>query len=109
VGRYGGDEFIVVCCEGVDAGTAAALGRRIVEHLNEPVVLDGHVVSCRASVGVALSPGNAIDAHELVARADAAMYHAKRTEQGSAHLWTSATSGGVRPAPPTAEGPAAAH
>ena len=78
VGRFGGDEFVVVC-EGVtDEAEAMDLAGRVVEDLRRPFVtpLGDRVLS--ASVGVATCRGNQpMAADELIRRADRAMYRAK--------------------------------
>jgi diguanylate cyclase (GGDEF)-like protein/PAS domain S-box-containing protein len=79
LGRIGGDEFAALLPH---AEPAQAL--RVAEEVLDAVTtaayaLDGHVVSARASVGLALfRPGLAIDAEDLQIRADVAMYTAKR-------------------------------
>ncbi|GAA2010343.1 diguanylate cyclase [Nakamurella flavida] len=74
--RLGGDEFVVLC---EDVGTTAeldALARRIRAAIREPVVVDGHVLTVMASVGV--TAGKDVSARDLLVRADRAMYSAKR-------------------------------
>ncbi|WP_214402521.1 GGDEF domain-containing protein [Pseudonocardia lacus] len=82
VGRLGGDEFLVLCPGVGDDGRAVALARRIHDHLDGTFRLDGGIrVRSRASVGVTVAqPGDPADASPdaVVARADAAMYRAKR-------------------------------
>jgi diguanylate cyclase (GGDEF)-like protein/PAS domain S-box-containing protein len=79
LGRIGGDEFAALRPQ---AEPAQAI--RVAEEVLEAVTtaayaLDGHVVTARASVGLALfRPGLAVDADELQIRADVAMYKAKR-------------------------------
>ncbi len=87
--RLGGDEFAVLL-DGADEATALGVGRRILEELRTPVLLDGVEVEVSASLGVALSPHHATDPAALLKRADVAMYEAKRTGEGlrlyEAHL-----------------------
>lgn len=78
VARYGGEEFLLVLPETgrEDAATLAdTVRRRIAEH----VVTHGNLkVQVATSAGVAvIDPGLDIPSHELVSRADQAMYHAK--------------------------------
>jgi len=76
--RYGGDEFIVLLPETPPAG-ALEVASRIRESIaSAPLELDSKRVSCTVSIGLASHPadGNSIDA--VVARADRAMYQAKR-------------------------------
>ncbi|MCW2758224.1 MAG: hypothetical protein JWO46_1970 [Nocardioidaceae bacterium] len=75
--RLGGDEFalLVSCPRGTEDAERAA--RRVAAALDLPVVVDGRLLSIRASVGIALTDGET-DATALVRNADLAMYTAKR-------------------------------
>ena len=82
--RLGGDEFALVT---PDSRGAVALGRRLVETLQAPFVLDGREVTVGASIGVALrSTAHLTAAHAdedaLLREADTAMYAAKRAGEG---------------------------
>ena len=80
VGRFGGDEFVVISpdLDGPDA--ALALAHRLAGSLAEPVEMDERILSVSASIGVASAPpGAAPGPEELLRDADAAMYAAKRT------------------------------
>lgn len=77
VGRFGGDEFVVVA-EGVaDEEQAASLGFRLLEAVSEPLPgIDFKVVT--ASIGITLLTDAQSDAREAIRQADSAMYEAKR-------------------------------
>lgn len=77
VGRFGGDEFVVIA-EGVRSkDEAAEIGTRLLEAVSEPLPgVEGIVVT--ASIGIAVL-GNASDAREALREADSAMYAAKRS------------------------------
>ncbi len=77
VGRFGGDEFVIVA-EGVaDEDQAAKLGFRLLETISQPVPgIDSSVVT--ASIGITLLSDADSDAREALRQADAAMYEAKR-------------------------------
>jgi diguanylate cyclase (GGDEF)-like protein/PAS domain S-box-containing protein len=85
VGRWGGDEFIIV----VEVGMAEArdLARSVVGCFDAPVDLGGTQVSSTASVGVATAD-DVDDVSELVRLADAAMYVAKRDGGARVVAWT---------------------
>jgi diguanylate cyclase (GGDEF)-like protein len=79
--RYGGEEFVVLLPETGTQG-AAEVGERIRERVEEEAVprLDGEgEIRLTASLGLATLPGVAADARELIAKADAALYEAKRS------------------------------
>jgi diguanylate cyclase (GGDEF)-like protein len=78
VGRFGGDEFIVIAEGLTDPDAAGELGADLLEAVARPLPeLDSTVVT--ASIGIALVRGNAVDAREVIRTSDAAMYEAKRS------------------------------
>ncbi len=77
VGRFGGDEFIVVAEEMSNEDEASRLGSRLLEVISQPLPgVDSTVVT--ASIGIALVGAGAADAREAIRQADSAMYEAKR-------------------------------
>ena len=83
VGRFGGDEFIVVS-SGVPAiRDLTMLADRILESLREPAVLsDESSQMISASIGIAYVTGGSGDAESLLRDADVAMYKAKEAGGG---------------------------
>jgi diguanylate cyclase (GGDEF)-like protein len=77
--RYGGEEFIVVMSNTAapDARRVAEKIRSAVEALAVPVDSGGQAVTLTVSVGGAAYPSDTTTAQELLATADAALYHAK--------------------------------
>jgi diguanylate cyclase (GGDEF)-like protein len=84
VARLGGDEFVLVL-PGTTGAEAAALVERVLAGLHDPVAVDGRPLDIRASIGIVGGAGGD-DAADLLRRADAAMYAAKRIP-GSAYLF----------------------
>ena len=85
--RVGGDEFVLL---GTAAGTQAAaaqMAARVIGALSQPYRVDEREVTISCSVGIALYP-EGCSANKLIARADAAMYAAKRAG-GSRHCFYS--------------------
>lgn len=76
IGRYGGEEFLLVLPNcGTDA--AVALGERLQKAISEEaIILDEGAIPITLSLGVATSEAT-IDMHEFLAAADAALYRAK--------------------------------
>jgi two-component system cell cycle response regulator len=76
--RWGGEEFVLVL-PGTDAEGGASLAERVREQLRTRTILalDGTPIAVTASFGVASSSGP-MSAEELLARADGALYEAKR-------------------------------
>ena len=78
VGRFGGDEFVVIAEGLTDPEDAGRLGARLLDAIAQPLPgLDSTVVT--ASIGVSLIRSNAVEAREAIRRSDAAMYAAKRS------------------------------
>ncbi|MGB8650873.1 MAG: GGDEF domain-containing protein, partial [Mycobacteriales bacterium] len=79
VGRYGGDEFVILCEEPADEQSVARLAERVRRACAEPFQLsNGETILLSGSIGVAWSSGAADDAQELLHAADQAMYRSKR-------------------------------
>ena len=74
VARLGGDEFVVLL---VDSAEPEAVAARIVDSLRLPVWIDGTMLRPSLSLGLASIGEAAVDASELLRRADVAMYAAK--------------------------------
>ena len=55
VARFGGDEFVVFQQNIKSPDEAAALARRIVDHLSERYKIDNHLVEIGASIGIAMT------------------------------------------------------
>jgi diguanylate cyclase (GGDEF)-like protein len=83
VARLGGDEFVVVC-EELDEQTAVALGRRLHQALEQPLVIEGIEHRLSASIGIALGQ---TDPDGLLGNADAAVYRAKAHGRGRVELF----------------------
>lgn len=72
VGRWGGDEFLVVA-EHLDAATTAAgLSRRLADIVRAPIDVGGRCLQVGASIGIAHLADH-VDAASLIDAADAAM------------------------------------
>jgi diguanylate cyclase (GGDEF)-like protein len=82
VARMGGDEFTIMLTRIENAAPAIEVADRICAVLEEGFELAAGEVQISTSIGIALAPGDAADAGDLVRRADVAMYRAK--SQGKA-------------------------
>ncbi len=83
VGRFGGDEFVVVC-EDVDERAALQVGHDLLAALASVESVSDRPVHLQASVGVSLSPASASD---LLRFADTAMHVAKTAGRGRVRLF----------------------
>ena len=57
--RLNSDEFVIVQSGVTRPEDAALLAKRLLEAIGDPYLLDGHSVVIGASIGIALSPGDA--------------------------------------------------
>lgn len=78
IGRYGGDEFAILLEDACLPGDAVNIARRVLSALSAPFDIDGLQVTTAASIGIAMTPDDGVDAAELLKNADRAMYKAKR-------------------------------
>ena len=88
--RMGGDEFVVVfrnvkSCEEITLGAG-----RIIETLNQPIVVDRHPLQTSGSVGVSLFPRDGSNMVELLKHSDTAMYQAKERGRNNVQMFSHA-------------------
>ncbi len=80
--RFGGDEFVVLLPEAgesdsICAETAAHIAKKIIEHMGTPFHIDGHLLYCTISVGIAVFPSSDYSAKDILRHADTALYRVK--------------------------------
>ena len=88
VGRFGGDEFVVLCEDVTDEPMALRIAGRLARVFTEPFSLEGddvHLAS--ASIGVVLRDNVQDNPEELLRDADAAMYRAKERGRSRVELF----------------------
>ncbi len=79
LGRMGGDEFVVLMRDAESCEAITARCERLREELRRSFEYgDGLSLKVSGSIGIALSPEHGTDYDELFARADAALYEAKK-------------------------------
>ena len=89
VARRDGDEFTILLDDIGHPDDAVSAAQRIVDQLQAPLTLPASgsepapQVTLRASIGIACSVGDVLTANEMLALADAAMYHAKALGGGT--------------------------
>lgn len=84
--RLGGDEFVVVQSGIRHEDEALLIAHRIIRALGAPYEVGGKEIRIGVSIGVALAPRDGLALDGLIARADAALYRAKRDGRGVAML-----------------------
>lgn len=87
VGRFGGDEFVIVATGIRDAAGAATLAERVLAGMEPPVDLSGQRVGLAASIGILLQPEPGDDPSECLRRADVALYAAKHEARGGWYFY----------------------
>jgi diguanylate cyclase (GGDEF)-like protein/PAS domain S-box-containing protein len=86
VGRFGGDEFLLLLPGIRGSKVALRVAERVCAALTDSVELSIGSVELSASVGVACAEARTTDADELVKRADDAMYRSKKDASGKPTL-----------------------
>lgn len=83
VGRFGGDEFVVLI-PAADRATVAAVGERLraAAQLSVAVPGSGQPLTTSASVGVAAFPADGAALEDLLEQADRALYAVKHSHRG---------------------------
>jgi len=87
VARLGGDEFALLQRGVSDRDSAYRLGERLVQAIGQPTEIESHFIQIGASVGVVMSSPDALDAEELLRKADSAMYLAKASGRGCVRIY----------------------
>jgi diguanylate cyclase (GGDEF)-like protein len=90
--RFGGDEFVVVLNETRGLPEVTDVGRRLVDELLEPFILDEERVTVSASVGGVIGARGQTTASAMLRDADAAMYVAKSRGAGVVEVFDDAAS-----------------
>jgi len=86
VARTGGDEFLILIEQAHSAQVGANLAEKILQSLHEPVLIDGHSLQIKMSIGVAFTPQPDSAAH-AIAPADMALYAAKNAGRNRYRLY----------------------
>ena len=86
VARFGGDEFILILPE-LKGADAIQVAEKLVDAFRKPFLIDDHELIITTSVGIAIYPGDGMDADALIKNADIAMYRAKQTGRDRYHLY----------------------
>ncbi|MCK5189738.1 MAG: diguanylate cyclase, partial [Methylococcales bacterium] len=79
VGRFGGDEFIIVLPDFKMGCGLEPFTKRILEEISKPIESEDFGAVISASIGISIYPNDASTCDQLISLADKAMYEAKKT------------------------------
>lgn len=88
IGRFGGDEFVVLLHGAQHEQLNAAIVERIMDAINLPIVFDGHHLRITCSLGLATYPDDGENSQSLIEHADVAMYRAKESGRHLCQFYT---------------------
>jgi diguanylate cyclase (GGDEF)-like protein/PAS domain S-box-containing protein len=83
IGRWGGDEFIIILSDPRPDARADLVAQKIIEVISEPLVIENRIFHLGASIGISIAPDNSSDPEALLDMADMAMYQVKLAGGGS--------------------------
>lgn len=86
VSRLGGDEFGVFVTELEDTAVAEAIAEKILNSLDRPQRVQGAMINCRASVGIAFYPRHGVTISDLMNNSDLALQAAKKLGRGNYYV-----------------------
>ncbi|HEY0957111.1 MAG TPA: EAL domain-containing protein [Roseateles sp.] len=90
VGRFGGDEFVVLLSDLESRADVVVVLEALLSVVEVPVKADGRSLSVTPSIGVAMFPDDGRQANELIQHADTAMYRAKARGRATYQFFESA-------------------
>ena len=87
--RLGGDEFVVLLTSIKDKMHSCLVARRLISGVAEPIIVNegGGTAKVGASIGISCYPNDGEAVRELTARADEAMYKAKKLGKSNYQLY----------------------
>jgi len=79
IARMGGDEFTLLVPHVGEQEDIEIIARRLIESLDDPIVIEGTEFRMSISIGISIYPNDANSEDSLLRNADTAMYFAKHT------------------------------
>ena len=86
VGRFGGDEFIVLIKNTDDPETARRIAEELIRDVPESIVLPEREQKVSLSIGIAICNGRERNYSEIFKKADTALYAAKADPENGYHI-----------------------
>lgn len=88
--RLGGDEFAFLLRADDAQAALMQFGEEINQLISNPMHIKNEIVTIQASIGACVYAGEDDTAQKLYEHADSALYHAKRKNKGSLHIYATA-------------------
>ena len=86
VARLGGDEFMIALWHVIGFEDTAKVAAKVIDAVAQPYDIEGNTVTVTTSVGGSVYPAHGEDTDELMKKADAALYEAKRAGKNTYRL-----------------------
>lgn len=78
LGRFGGDEFIIFLPHPIEDEVVSTRAQDLLDLMQETIKIDDTTLDFHASIGIAKCPEDGTTYDEIMARADKALYYAKK-------------------------------
>jgi diguanylate cyclase (GGDEF)-like protein/PAS domain S-box-containing protein len=88
ISRLGGDEFVILLADVTDLGIVSVVAQKILDRLEDPFDIHGHVLNTSFSIGIGIYPEDGEDFDTLMKVADTAMYYAKDAGRNAYRFYT---------------------
>lgn len=88
VSRQGGDEFVILLPEIMERKDVTEIAEKLLAVVSQPYKLEGYEMRVTHSIGISLFPDDGMDAHDLMRKADTAMYRAKEVGRNNYQFFT---------------------
>jgi diguanylate cyclase len=79
VSRLGGDEFVILLKHLTHVEDASRVARKAMDVLGTPIEVEGQMLRISSSIGISVFPAHGDNSTRLIANADTAMYHVKKS------------------------------
>jgi diguanylate cyclase (GGDEF)-like protein len=86
--RLGGDEFAIITDYFSDSSIPADIADRIVETMNEPIIVGDYEFKETVGIGIGVFPYAGVTTDELMTNADLALYKSKEEGKGCINFFT---------------------
>jgi len=92
VGRFGGDEFVVVVTGAKCEDDVLIVANKIRDVVSQPMRGNEDTLTVTSSLGIAMFPDDGFDSQALLRNADKALYHAKAAGRNEIRFYNSEVS-----------------